>query len=52
MARIEVDCNSLQLLNLPEIKNEIFSKLIMIGFSEVEIDPEGYKSGKLNVIEN
>jgi len=52
MARIEVDCNSLQLLNFPEIKNEIFSKLIMIGFSEVEIDPEGYKSGKLNVVEN
>lgn len=52
MARIEDDCNNLQLLNLPEIKNEIFSKLIMIGFSEVEIDPEGYKSGKLNVIEN
>ena len=52
LARIEVDCNSLQLLNFPEIKNEIFSKLIMIGFSEVEIDPEGYKSGKLNVVEN
>ena len=52
MARIEVDCNSLQLLNFPKIKNEIFSKLIMIGFSEVEIDPDGYKSGKLNVIGN
>ncbi|MEC8529895.1 MAG: hypothetical protein VXY27_03255, partial [Thermoproteota archaeon] len=31
-------------------KNEIFSKLKMIGFSEVEINPNGYVSGSLNVI--
>jgi len=50
IARIEVEHDNLQLLNDPDIKNEIFSKLIMIGFSEVEIDPDGYKSGKLNII--
>jgi hypothetical protein len=31
-------------------ENEIFSKLKMIGFSEVEINPNGYVSGSLNVI--
>ena len=50
IARIEVEHDNLQLLNDPDMKNEIFSKLTMIGFSEVEIDPDGYKSGKLNII--
>ena len=50
IARIEVEHDKLQLLNDPDIKNEIFSKLTMIGFSEVEIDPDGYESGKLNII--
>ena len=50
IARIEVERDKLWLLNDNEIKNEIFSKLIMIGFSQVEIDPDGYKSGKLNII--
>ena len=49
-ARIEVEHDKIQLLNDPDIKNEIFSKLIMIGFSQVVIDPDGYKSGKLNII--
>ena len=49
-ARIEVESNKLQLLNDTNIKKTIFSKLIMIGFSKVEIDPDGYKSGKLNII--
>ena len=33
-----------------QMKNEIFSKLKMIGFSDVEINPNGYVSGNLNVI--
>ena len=49
-ARIEVEHDKIQLLNDPDIKNEIFLKLNMIGFSEVEIDPDGYESGKLNII--
>ena len=50
LARIEVELDKLSLLNDSEIKNEIFSKLKMIGFSEVEINPNGYISGSLNVI--
>ena len=50
LARIEVELDKLPLLNDSEIKNEIFSKLKMIGFSEVEINPNGYVSGNLNVI--
>ena len=50
IARIEVERENLQLLNDPDMKNEIFLKLTMIGFSQVEIDPDGYKSGKLNII--
>ena len=50
IARIEVEREKLQLFNDNEIKNEIFSKLTMIGFSQVEIDPDGYQSGKLNII--
>jgi len=33
-----------------EITCEIFLKLKMIGFSDVKIDPNGYFSGKLNMI--
>ena len=36
-----------------KIKNELFSQFRMIGFSKIEIDPDGYRSGKLNaLIEN
>ena len=48
-ARIEVESNKIHLLN-NEITSEIFLKLKMIGFSDVEIDPNGYFSGKLNMI--
>ena len=48
-ARIEVEANKIHLLN-KEITCEIFSKLKMIGFSDVKIDPDGYFSGKLNMI--
>jgi len=49
LARIEVEIDKIHLLN-DDVKNEIFSKLKMIGFSQVEIDPDGYSSGKLNII--
>ena len=48
-ARIEVESDKIHLLN-NEISYEIFSKLKMIGFSDVKIDPDGYFSGKLNMI--
>ena len=50
IARIEVEPEKLDLFNDIITKNEIFSKFKMIGFSDVEIDPDGYKSGKLNLI--
>ena len=49
-ARIEVESDKINLLKNDDIKSEIFSKLKMIGFSNIEIDPEGYSSGKLNLI--
>tara|TARA_B100000029_G_scaffold374178_1_gene368497 strand:- start:889 stop:1689 length:801 start_codon:yes stop_codon:yes gene_type:complete len=51
-ARIEVEDVNLHLFNNSSLKNEIFSKLIMFGFSRIEINPDGYKSGKFNMIEN
>ena len=50
LARIEVALEQLNLLDNAETRNEIFSKFKMIGFSNVEIDSNGYTSGKLNVI--
>ena len=49
-ARIEVEFDKIDVLTEDSNKSEIFSKLKMIGFSNVEIDPEGYSSGKLNLI--
>ena len=50
IARIEVEYDKINLLTDNSNKSEIFSKLKMIGFSTVEIDSEGYSSGKLNLI--
>ena len=50
LARIEVELDKITLLDDAKTKTEIFSKLKMIGFSEVEINPNGYVSGSLNVI--
>ena len=50
LARIEIELDKLNLLNDTKTKTEIFSKLKMIGFSEIEINPNGYVSGSLNVI--
>lgn len=45
-ARIEVDKELINILyeNFEEIKNQFN----LIGYKEIEIDPEGFASGKLN----
>jgi uncharacterized protein len=48
-ARIEVEKNDIPIFN-KDIFEEISNKLRMIGFSSVEVDKEGYKPGKINVI--
>ncbi len=48
-ARIEVESDKINLLKDDDTKSDIFSKLKMIGFSNVEIDSEGYTPGKLNM---
>ena len=48
-AKIEVDKKMITVFDKPTLKT-ITEKLQMIGFSSVEIDPEGYKPGKINVI--
>ena len=35
-----------------DIMNQLNKKLKIIGFTSVEIDKEGYKPGKINVIPN
>jgi uncharacterized protein len=48
-AKIEVDKDMISVFDSGILK-QITEKLNMIGFSTVEIDPEGYKPGKINVI--
>jgi uncharacterized protein len=48
-AKIEVDKVMISLFN-DALLNKITEKLKMIGFSAVEIDQDGYKPGKINVI--
>jgi uncharacterized protein len=48
-AKIEVDKNLIPIFNNRVLK-QITEKLMMIGFTAVEIDQEGYKPGKINVI--
>ena len=48
-AKIEVDKVMISLFN-DVVLNKITEKLKMIGFSAVEIDQDGYKPGKINVI--
>jgi uncharacterized protein len=50
LARIEVESKKLHLFNDNTTRNELFSKLKMIGFSNVELDPDGYVTGKFNVV--
>ena len=49
-AKIEVDKKMISVFDDEMILNQITEKLKMIGFVAVEIDQEGYKPGKINVI--
>ncbi len=49
-AKIEVEPNNISVLCKQNYLDQIVDKLKMIGFSSVIIDPDGYKSGKLNLI--
>ncbi|RMW37082.1 MAG: ATP-dependent sacrificial sulfur transferase LarE [Nitrosopumilus sp.] len=48
-AKIEVEKNNISKFD-NVVLDEITEKLKMVGFTSVEIDPEGYKPGKINVI--
>ncbi|MDH3854243.1 MAG: TIGR00268 family protein, partial [Nitrosopumilus sp.] len=48
-AKIEVDKKIISIFD-ENILKQITEKLKMIGFIAVEVDPEGYKPGKINVI--
>ena len=50
VAKIELEKNDLEQLSDKTKLNEITRKLEQIGFKYIVIDPEGYKSGKINVI--
>lgn len=50
IAKIEIEPEELKQLSNKSKLNEITYKLEQIGFKSVLIDPEGYKSGKINVI--
>ena len=50
IAKIEVESHNVSLLYAKKYLEKISNKLQMIGFSSVVIDPDGYKSGKLNLI--
>ena len=49
IAKIEVDKDSISVFE-DNLLDEITSKLKLIGFSSVQIDPDGYRPGKINVI--
>lgn len=49
IAKIEVEKDEISLLQGDTLE-EITKKLILIGFQSVQVDPDGYRSGKINVI--
>jgi len=49
MAKIEVDKDKISVFE-DRLLNEITLKLKILGFSSVEVDPDGYRPGKINVI--
>jgi len=49
MARIEVDKDKILVFE-DKLLNELTLKLKILGFSSVEVDPDGYRPGKINVI--
>ena len=52
IAKIEVGVNELHLLENNTLLQKIKDQLKLIIFDDVSIDPEGYRSGKINVITN
>ena len=50
-AKIEVDKERISIFN-ENIINQLSEKLKVIGFTSVEIDKDGYRPGKINVISN
>ena len=50
VAKLEVEQKKIWVLSNQVILDEITKKLKLIGFSDVIVDPEGYKPGKINVI--
>jgi uncharacterized protein len=52
IAKIEVGVDELSLLENNTMLQKIKDQLKLISFDDVSIDPEGYRSGKINVITN
>jgi len=52
IAKIEVGMDELSLLENNTVLQKIKDQLKLISFDDVSIDPEGYRSGKINVITN
>ena len=50
VAKIEVESNNISVLYEKNYLEQIVNKLQMIGFTSVMIDPNGYRSGNLNII--
>jgi len=50
VAKLEVEKDKIPILTEHANLEEITMKLKLIGFSDVIVDPEGYKSGKINVV--
>ena len=48
VAKIEVEQDSIRLLKNKKCITELARKFEMIGFSSLFVDPDGYKTGKLN----
>ena len=49
-AKIEVESNNIPVLDQRENLEQITTKLLMIGFDSVLIDPNGYRTGSINII--
>jgi uncharacterized protein len=49
-AKIEVEPDNVLLIHNKNYLEQIIKKLQMIGFSSVIIDPDGYRTGKINLI--
>lgn len=49
-AKIEVDNDKVSLINNSNFLEKIKSKMLLMGFNDIEIDPDGYGQGKINVI--